>query len=69
MAEKKDENVSFHDLLEDCFIGICGELDIPVPIWLKKNSKEFGAYRRTFFSNEQFLEEVNFDRFELRIEM
>lgn len=67
-AEKDGANTNFRDLLEECFISICGELDIPVPLWLKKNSKEFGAYRKTFFLREQFLEEVDFDRFELRIE-
>lgn len=68
VVEKSDEETSFRDMLEDCFISVCSELDIPVPLWLKKNSKEFGAYRKTFFSNEQFLEKVDFDRFELRIE-
>ena len=68
VIEKNDDNTNFRDLLEECFIKVCGELDIPVPLWLKKNSKEFGAYRKTFFLKEQFFEQVDFDRFELRIE-
>lgn len=69
VSERNEDNADFRDMLEACFIEVCKELDIPVPLWLKKNSKEFGAYRRTFFSREQFLEQVDFDRFDLRIEI
>jgi len=66
-VEKDDPDMSFHDILEECFIDLCRGLDIPVPIWMKKNTTEFAAFRRTFFSNEQFTEQVTFDRFEIRL--
>lgn len=66
--EKNDNSMSYTDMLEECLIGLCKELDIPVPIWMKKNTHEFAAFRRTFFSNDQFAEKVNFDRFEIRLE-
>lgn len=65
--EVSDENTSFRDRLEECLIGLCKELDIPVPIWLKKNTKEFIQYRTTFFNKEQFIESIKFDRFEIRL--
>jgi hypothetical protein len=68
VVEKEDENKSFRDTLEECFLEICRNLDIPVPLWLKKNTTEFGAYRRTFFNSEHFLEKIYFDRFEIRID-
>jgi len=66
-VEKDDPRMSFHDSLEECLIDLCRGLDIPVPIWMKKNTTEFAAFRRTFFSDEQFTEKVNFDRFEIRL--
>lgn len=62
-----DENISFRDRLEECLIGLCKELDIPVPLWLKKNTKEFIHYRTTFFFREQFVESIKFDKFEIRL--
>jgi len=68
MVEKEDRNISYHDMLEECLIELCKKLDIPVPLWLKKNTTEFVNYRKTFFSNEQFVEKVYFDKFEIRVE-
>ena len=68
MVFKESDNLYYRDLLEESLINLCKELDIPVPLWLKKNTKEFAAYRRTFFSKEQFVEKVYFDRFDLIVE-
>jgi len=60
---------SFHDQMEEAFLQLCKSLDIPVPIWLKKNTREIASYRKTYFEKEQFLEETLFDRFILEIEV
>jgi hypothetical protein len=60
-----DEEGSFRDRLEKCLLELCAVLEIPVPLWLKKNTKELGAFRRTFFSSEQFIEKVWFDKLEI----
>ncbi|HHV29791.1 hypothetical protein [Acetivibrio mesophilus] len=65
---KDDQEASFRDLLEEGLISICRDLDIPVPLWLSKNTSEFARYRKTFFAKDQFVETVKFDRFELNIE-
>ena len=65
VAEALDENLSFRDKLEKCLLDLCGGLDIPVPLWLKKNTRELAVFRRTFFSREQFVEKVWFDKFEI----
>lgn len=65
---EKENTASFHDTLEECFVDLCRELEIPVPLWLRKNTAEFVRYRKTFFSSEHFIEKVFFDRFEIRIE-
>jgi hypothetical protein len=68
MVEREDESKPFRDILEECFLEICKSLDIPVPLWLKKNTTEFAAYKRTFFNSEHFVEKINFDRFEIRMD-
>lgn len=55
----------FHKCLEDSFLLLCKELGIPIPLWLKKNTREFGRFHKTFFPRDQFLEPMIFDRFEL----
>lgn len=60
-----EEGASFRDKLEKCLLGLCSELDIPVPLWLKKNTRELAIFRRTFFTGEQFMEKVWFDKFEI----
>lgn len=62
-----DEGHSFKDKLEKCLIDLCAELDIPVPLWLKKNTRELAVFRKTFFSSEQFIDKVWFDRFEIKL--
>ncbi|NLC69333.1 MAG: hypothetical protein GX754_11255 [Clostridiaceae bacterium] len=66
--ENDNSSMAFADALEECLIRLCKEMDIPVPIWMKKNTHEFVAFRKTFFTSEQFAEEINFDKFEITLE-
>ncbi|NLL06403.1 MAG: hypothetical protein GX270_11605 [Clostridiaceae bacterium] len=68
LVEKDDENASFRELLETSFIALCKELDVSVPLWLKRNTTEFVRFRRTSFTKEQFIESVKFDRLEIKLE-
>lgn len=67
LFEKEDDSMPFREMLEECLISLCRELDIPVPIWMKKNTHEFATFHRTFFTADQFPEKVNFDRLEIKI--
>lgn len=65
---KLDEpDVRFSLKLEHALILLCKELDIPVPIWMTKNTHEFAAFRQTIFFAEQYTEKVRFDRFQIRM--
>lgn len=66
-AEPQNSSGDFREQLEECLIKVCKELDIEVPIWLKKNSKEFGLYRKTSFNSDHFGEAIAFDRFEIEL--
>jgi len=66
-AEDNDGEHSFRDKLEKCLVDLCTEMEIPVPLWLKKNTRELAVFRRTFFTSEQFIEKVWFDKFEIKL--
>lgn len=66
-AQDEDEGHSFRDKLETCLVDLCALLDIPVPLWLKKNTRELAVFRRTFFSSEQFIEKIWFDKLEIKL--
>lgn len=66
-ASSEGPELTFRDKLEKCLLDTCAQLDIPVPLWLKKNTTEFAKFRRTFFSKEQFIEKVWFDKFEFKL--
>ena len=57
----------FRDKLEQCLLAFCKEADVPVPLWLTKNSRELGRFGKTAFLREQFVESVKFDRLEIKI--
>ena len=46
---------------------LCEEMDIPLPMWLSKNTHEFAAFRQTIFFAEQYNQKVSFDRFQMRL--
>lgn len=64
-SEDNESGHSFRDKLENCLIALCSALEIPVPLWLKKNTRELAVFRKTFFTPEQFIEKVWFDKFEI----
>lgn len=45
----------------------CYELDIPQPIWLDSNIRDFKKYARTRFTKDSFIEEVDFDYLDFHI--
>lgn len=45
----------------------CYEFDITVPIWLDKNIQEFKSLSKTRFSQDSFIESVEFDYLEIQI--
>ncbi len=52
--------------LEQALIRLCKALEIPIPLWLSKNTREFAAFHQTIFFAEQYTEPVAFDRFQIR---
>ena len=67
VADACEPRSDFRDRLENCLLSLCRDADIPVPMWLTKNSTELSKFGRTSFFAEQFAESVYFDRFEIKI--
>lgn len=44
--------------------SICYEFDLATPIWLKKNQNEFIKHSKTRFSQDNFIETIEFDYLE-----
>lgn len=49
--------------LQECIMEICDKFDIEKPYWLKNNVKEYNQRRKTSFTKENFIEEIQFDKF------
>lgn len=45
----------------------CHTLDLPVPIWLRKNENDWRAYQQTRFLQDHFMETIEFDRMEIEL--
>lgn len=45
----------------------CMELDLPVPIWLDMNIRDFQRHAKTRFTGDSFIEPVDFDALEILV--
>ncbi|HHT95305.1 MAG TPA: hypothetical protein P5064_00625 [Clostridia bacterium] len=66
-AECVNPDMNFQQRLTNCLVDICKKMDIQVPVWMSKNTKELARFNKTFFTDEQFMEKVYFDRFEIEM--
>lgn len=67
--EIKYENpeASFVKELDEALVELCRQMDIPMPVWMKQNTREFATFHQTIFFDEQFLEKVRFDKFQIKM--
>lgn len=69
MVELSDQEGTYQDRLEKSLLEVCDLLNIEVPMWLSKNTREYVAFRRTSFNADQFFNKVLFERFEIKVEV
>lgn len=55
----------YQENLKMCLTEICQKLDIQKPYWLPKNLEEYNKYSKTTFKQDNFIEEIDFDYFEI----
>ncbi len=46
---------------------MCQEFDLAVPIWLDLNKKEFICHARTKFTQDSFIESIEFDYLDFQV--
>lgn len=46
---------------------LCYQFDLGKPIWLASNAAEFKRYKKTRFSQDNFVESIEFDYLEIHI--
>jgi hypothetical protein len=64
-VEQADTGEKFVPQLERCLIELCHSLEIPIPLWLTKNTREFARFHQTIFFAESFGDPIKFDRFQI----
>lgn len=47
--------------------NICREFDLPSPIWLDANIKDFQKFSKVRFSQDNFIEIIDFDYLQLQV--
>ena len=67
VSRQEDESLSRTRHVMEALREISEYLDLPVPIWLSKNIREFQRKSRTDFRQDSFLEHIPFD--DLHIEV
>ncbi|HWR18913.1 MAG TPA: hypothetical protein VN608_04770 [Clostridia bacterium] len=61
--QKKDEIENYTDLISE----LCRALDLSRPVLLKKHLNDLDRFSRVVFKGEDFMESVDFDRFEVEL--
>jgi len=64
-VERPATGERFVTQLEHTLIDLCHQLEVPIPLWLEKNTHEFARFHQTIFFAEQFTEAIRFDRFQI----
>ncbi len=53
------------DEAEQVLSDLCQKLDLPRPLWLAKNRREWAEFGQTRFLPDAFFEKVSFERMEI----
>lgn len=61
------EEIEYQEQLKICIKELCYALDLQKPFWLPKNLEEYNRTKKTSFIQDNFIEEIKFDRFEIQV--
>lgn len=56
---------TYQEALKEAVTEICKELDVAKPYWLNHNLEEYNNRNKTSFDENNFIEEIDFDKFEI----
>ena len=66
VIERNEDDTRTHKVINS-LADACHELDLDIPIWLKKNEKEFKQFSKTRFTADSFIFETDFDYLEMSV--
>lgn len=67
VVEDADYSKNRTRMVLDAVSTLCREFDLAEPIWLDSNIREFQRLSRTRFTQDSFLEQLDFDYLEIRV--
>ncbi|WKY46596.1 hypothetical protein Q5O24_09400 [Eubacteriaceae bacterium ES3] len=67
VVEIDDHTTSIDEKVETALENFCQQFDLEKPIWFDKNTKELSNFSKTSFREDQFMESIWFDYFEIEI--
>ena len=62
-----DYSISRTQMVFDSLDSICRELDLQTPICLDSNVKDFKRHDKTRFTQDSFIESIDFDFLEIQV--
>ena len=65
--EVNDESLNRTRKIFKAIDEICYEYDLQKPVWLDKNIDEFKTRSKTRFSQDNFIESIDFDYLEIQV--
>ena len=64
--EDKSDDTRTHKIFR-ALEEACYQFDVGKPIWLDKNIQEFKRHSKTRFSQDNFIEKIDFDYLEIQV--
>ena len=66
VVEDSSEDTRTHKVLRG-LENACEELDLAKPVWLDATGRDFKKHARARFTQDSFIEQIDFDYLEIRI--
>ena len=67
VMENYDTSMSRTSKVYDCLERACYDFDLQVPTWLPTNQRDFIKHARTRFTQDNFIEENDFDYLDFQV--
>ncbi|MBQ4059335.1 MAG: hypothetical protein IJD40_10430 [Lachnospiraceae bacterium] len=67
VVEIEEYNISRTQKVYQALDNMCYEFDLAKPIWLELNKKDFIQNARTRFTQDSFIEEIDFDYLDFQV--
>jgi len=67
VIESCSDSFSRTQMVFDALEAICYEFDLSKPLWLDANVREFKRHNKTRFTQDNFIEQLDFDYLEIHV--